>query len=87
MHGPDGPEERTADLAERFDAEFDALMFDGYERDIDDADVADNLEVTLVTQVPVRCVVYSHDWHPKTHYCRRCGQDRNDEVGQTRVWL
>jgi hypothetical protein len=74
----DGQEERAMESAEQ------------YERDIDDADVAEMLadeDITLVTQVPVRCVVYSHDWHPKTHYCRRCGQDRNDEVGQTRAWL
>lgn len=73
--GPDGAEQRTADLDERFADDFAELLG------------ADDEDITLVTQIPVRCVVYSHDWHPRTHYCRRCGQDRNDEVGQTRVWL
>lgn len=64
----------SADSPER-DAEFDALIG------------ADEEDITLVSPVPVRCIVYAHDWHPRTHYCRRCGQDRNDEVGNTRVWL
>jgi hypothetical protein len=77
MNQPDGPEERELEREEAAEraAEFDALMVDEDE------------DVTLVSPVPVCCIVYSHDWHPRTHYCRRCGQDRNDEVGQTRVWL
>lgn len=44
MSSPDGPEERTADIEERFDADFDSLVFaEDYERDIDDAVVAEQL--------------------------------------------
>lgn len=46
MSGPDGLEQRTADLDERIaerDEEFDTLLGDSYERDIDDADVTAQL--------------------------------------------
>lgn len=49
----DGPEQRTAELEERAAANFEALVFDDYERDIDDLDVLDateadhNLEVSI----------------------------------------
>jgi len=42
----DGPEQRTADrqeLAAERDEEFDTLLGDSYERDLDDADVTDQL--------------------------------------------
>lgn len=56
----DGPEERTADFDERFAADFaDLIGVDEDDRDLH--------------TTPVRCIVYGHDMHPRTHYCRFCG--------------
>jgi len=68
----DGPEEREFDLEEQF------------ERDLADMDVAemladesrDDLEITLVTQIPVRCVVNGHD-HRTGPFCFHCGAEKS----------
>lgn len=66
-----GPEERMADQAE------------SYQRDMEDASLREQLADETEfepSRIPVVCIVRGHDWHPLTHYCRRCGQDRNDEI-------
>lgn len=52
-----------------------------------DTMLADEARDAIDHRIPVRCIVRNHDFHPRTHYCRRCGNSRNDELNQTRVWL
>lgn len=70
------PESREFDLTEAF------------ERDIDDADVAEQLADEArddLWQVPTRCLVNGHEfemYRGLTH-CRHCGQDQYDEITST----
>ena len=61
----DGPEQRTAEREERFDATFDALMTDGQ--------LADEARDDL--RIPVRCIVRGCDW-ATSDYCWHCGTER-----------
>lgn len=36
----------------------------------------DDLELTLVTPVPVRCVVWGCSFNPMQRYCRFCGTEK-----------
>jgi hypothetical protein len=76
MTGPDGPEERQAELEERIDAEFDELVF-----------AEDRADEERSNCMPVKCIVNGHVWS-EYHYCARCGQDRHEEPDNNgRVWL
>jgi hypothetical protein len=70
MTHPDGPEERTADLDERFDADFERIFEDEAHADL---------------SLPVHCVVNGHDWHPRTRHCRRCGERQMVDLSARRV--
>jgi hypothetical protein len=78
-------EEREFEREEACERDLDA-------RDIEEilADEArDDLEVTLASTIPVICVVNGHEFemYRGLTFCRKCGQDRDDELNQPRVWL
>jgi hypothetical protein len=72
MYEPDGPEERTAEN----DSSYDNVEheFDLREQAADES--RDDLEVTLVTPIPVRCVVNGHD-HLTGPFCFHCGAEKS----------
>ena len=65
----DGWEEREYDREEAFDRDIAEI-------ELDEELADDDLEITLVTQIPVRCVVRGHD-HRTGPFCFHCGAEKS----------
>jgi hypothetical protein len=58
---------------------------EAYERDVDEAEIAEQMadeDRSALFVIPVRCLVNGHEFemYRGISYCNQCGQDQYDEV-------